>query len=193
MSLPNSSEICSGSANVVTPKPVAATHSVTPPEPKVRVANTRSLPNFSFTGSIISSSKLNAAAILNDAGSSYELAPDTQQTAELVKTQWKNLLDDFEKKGKIRVKAALSHAEFVGNKVIITVGNKSIEQEIVDMKQDLLEQIYNVIKLRITIEIIVTEDEVFVAKPVSDSQRLVAMIEHNSSIKDLCNELKLRL
>jgi len=151
----------------------------------------KSIPNFSFTGNMTASSyhlSSNSSQI-----EEYVLAPDTDQTASLVRSNWHFIIEYFDNLGKIRIGAALSHAEFIGNHVIVTVANKAIEQEILDLKSDILEKLFKIISIRVALETRVTEDAVFVSKPVSDSQRLAAMMEHNAAVRDLCNELKLRL
>lgn len=150
----------------------------------------RNIPNFSFTGEMRVSRQ--SEGDNSAAGESSRQALSEESMAK-VRDCWPELQKHLESSGKIRLLAALAHSRFDGGIIAVKVANKAIEQEVLDARAEIQEFIFECVNLKVSIVVELTADEVFVNKPVSDSQRLQAIIEKHPEIKQFCDQLKLRL
>lgn len=157
--------------------------------PVTQKISARNMPSYSLTGDM----KVSSNSEGNQANADFSIGVLSEEDIDKVKSNWVAVQKYLEDSGKIRLLAALSHSRFEAGKIVVTVANKAIEQEVLDARADIQEFIYQLVKVRVIFVTEVTENEVFIAKPVSDSQRLHAIIEKHPEIKLLCEKLKLTL
>lgn len=190
--LPSSQQICSGVGK--SSQSVSEQKKIEPAKqevkPVARKVSGRDMPNFSFTGDM---RVVRKSETEQGSGETVSISPLSGEDMDKIRGSWPQLHKNLETAGKIRLLAAISHSRFEGGNLVITVANRAIEQEVIDARADIQEMLLALSGVRVGIKVEVTADEVFINKPVSDSQRLQAIIQRCPDIKVLCEQLRLKL
>lgn len=106
---------------------------------------------------------------------------------------WPSLQKKLEDSGKIRLLAAMSHSSFDAGTIVVKVANVAIQQEVLESRADIQQILLDLTGLKVGIRVEVTPDVISVGRPVSDSQRLQAIVKKQPEVKLLCELLKLKL